>query len=137
MENLLSKNQKIWRRKFHEIIAELSLTLKQINKTNEHYLNPTLIPKVTYMPDYKYIYLLMHLITGMLMITTVLSKNSIGLQKINKANKAFWWSFRISKSLQSMPLVLPSPLSFTHPNIRISSLDKHKIIDSCAILTCR
>ena len=116
------KNQKIWRRKFHEIIAELSLTLKQINKTNEHYLNPTLIPKVTYMPDHKYIYLLMHLITGMLMITTVLSKNSIGLQKIH-----------ISKSLQSIPLALSSPLNFNHPKIRISNLDKHKIIDSCAI----
>ena len=127
----LSKTCRIcWARtkKFEEenstkLLLKLSLTLKQINKTIDYYLNPTLIPKVTYMPDHKYFYLLMHLITGMLMITTVLSKNSIGLQKIH-----------ISKSLQSIPLALSSPLNFNHPKIRISNLDKHKIIDSCAIV---
>ena len=64
----------------------------------------------------------------------VLSKNVIDLQKINKANKAFRWSFHISKSLQSIPLALSIPLSFTHPNFRIANLDEHTIIHSCAIV---
>ena len=88
------------------------------------------------------IYLLMHLINGMLMIMAtfklvtvkVLSKNLIGLQKINKANKAFRWSFHTSKSLQSIPLALSSSLNFTHPNIRIANLDGHTTIHFCAIV---
>ena len=69
-----------------------------------------------------------------LVTVKVLSENLIGLQKINKANKAFRWSFHISKSLQSIPLALSIPLSFTQPNIRIASLDEHTIIHSCAIV---
>ena len=45
----LSKNQKISTKKFHEIIV----TAFFINKTNENYLNPTLIPKVIFMPAIK------------------------------------------------------------------------------------
>ena len=52
----------------------------------------------------------MDLVTGMLIIMTtmklvtvkLLSKIVIGLEKINKANKAFQWSFHILKSLQSI-----------------------------------
>ena len=72
--------------------------------------------------------------TVKLVTVKVLSKNLIGLQKINKANKAFQWSFHISKSLQSIPLALSIPLNFTHPNIRIANLDEHKIIHSCSIV---
>ena len=37
-----------------------------------------------------------------LVTVNLLSKNVIGLQKFNKANKEFWWSFYILKSLQSI-----------------------------------
>ena len=87
----------------------------------------------------------MHLITGMLMIMAtvklvtvrVLPKNLIGLQQINKANKAIRWSFHISKSLQLIPLALSIQLNFTHPNIRIANLDEHTIIHSCGIVDLR
>ena len=52
MQNLfqdLSKNQKISTKKFHEIIVKAIF----INKTNENYLNPTLIPKFVFMPVIK------------------------------------------------------------------------------------
>ena len=65
--------------------------------------------------------------TVKLVTVKALSKNLIGLQKINNANKAFQWSFHISKSLQSIPLGLFIPRNFTHPNIRIANLDEHKI----------
>ena len=100
-----ARTEKFQWKKFHEIIVKAFF----INKTNENYLNPTLIPKVIFMSAIKQttIYLLMHLINGMLMIMAtcklvtvkVLSKNLIGFQKINKANKAFRWSFHISQSL--------------------------------------
>ena len=72
--------------------------------------------------------------TFKLVTLKVLSKNLIGLQKINKAKKAFQWSFHISKSLQSIPLALSIAPNFTHPNIRIVNLDEHKIIHSCSIV---
>ena len=125
----LSKNQRTSTKKFHEIIVKAFFC---INKTNENYLNPALIPKVIFMPvinQTMYIYLLMHLITWMLMIMTtvklvavkVLSKNLFGLQKINKANKAIRSLFHISKSFKSIPLALSIPFNFqidtlTHKN---------------------
>ena len=69
-----------------------------------------------------------------LLTVKVLSKNLIGLQNINNTNKAFRWSFHISKSLQSIPLALSIPLNFTHPSFRIANLDEHIIIHSCAIV---
>ena len=48
MQNLfqdLSKNQKISTKNFHKIIAKAFF----INKTNENYLKPTLIPKFIFM----------------------------------------------------------------------------------------
>ena len=84
----------------------------------------------------------MYLITGMLMIMTtvnfvnvkILSKNLIGLQKINNPKKEFWWSFHISKSLQTILLALSIPFSFTHLNARIVNLNEHTIIHSRAIV---
>lgn len=97
MKNLFQDLKKKWlsTKKFHEIIVKAFF----INTTNKNYLNPTLISKMlfheNYQTDHKYIYLLTHLVTGMLVITTtvklvtvkLLSKNVIGLQEINKANK--------------------------------------------------
>ena len=45
----LNKNQKISTKKLPEIIVKAFF----INKTNENYLNPTLIPKVIFMPAIK------------------------------------------------------------------------------------
>ena len=84
----------------------------------------------------------MHLITWMLMIITnvklltvkVLSKNLIGLQNINNTNKAFRWSFHISKSLQSIPLALSIRINFIHTSIRVVNLDEHTIMHSFTIV---
>ena len=45
MQNLLSKNQKIWRRKFHKIIAEAFFNIKTNQQNNWLLFKPNTYPK--------------------------------------------------------------------------------------------